>query len=130
MPTTRDLERGIRGYIATGAGLPSRSVIPGNTNVPRPDEAYATVLLIDDQRQGYPITQQRPLSPSGSIVGTDSISYRKALYSVQFYRKGAVDFARTFSIWAESENGLTAAEVGEFRLGLSLPLPAPGCHCG
>ena len=47
---------------------------------------------------------------------TSSVSYRRAAYSLQFYRKGALDYARDFCIYAESEIGLITANDEEFAV--------------
>ena len=40
---------------------------------------------------------------------------------LQFYRKGALDYARDFCVWCESEIGLTTAEDNNFQV---LQVPA------
>ena len=46
---------------------------------------------------------------------TTTVSYRRANYSLQFYRDGAAGRARDFCVFAESEIGLTMAEDGILR---------------
>ena len=86
------------------------TVIPGNSRGPRPlpgppKGPYASLLLIEDQRNDYPIRRQMP----GGM--TIDMTYRRATYSLQFYRDGSTEFARAFDAWAMSENGLTYAET-------------------
>ena len=102
-----DLERNVRSFVAAGSGLATDHVIPGNDDGPRPKEPYASLLLIDDDRLAYPIRYQQPYDETVS-----TLTYRRAAYSLQFYRDGAVDHARRFVRYAESENGLTFAEDG------------------
>ena len=98
--TTQAFERKLRGYIATASGLPPENVIPGNEKGPSPRNSYATVLLVDDPAMAYNVE-----IPDGTTI--NNVSNRRATYSVQFFRKGAVDYARTFCIYAETEQGLT-----------------------
>ena len=42
---------------------------------------------------------------------TIDLVYRRATFSVQFYRAGAIDNANRFDFWVMSENGLTYAET-------------------
>ena len=102
---TGSLERAVRVFVAEGSGLPHGWVIPGNSKGVRRKEPYASLLLIDDIRLGYPIRRQLP---GGQ---TADLTYRRATYSLQFYREGAVEMARRFDAWAMSENGLTQAET-------------------
>ena len=104
---TLTLEQTLRWFVATGSGLDRSHVIPGNDKGARPKDAYASLLLIDDGRLAHPVRYQQP---GDELVTT--MTYRRAAYSLQFYRDGAVDLARAFVRYAESENGLTAAEDG------------------
>ena len=85
-------------------------VIPGNSPGPRPlpepdpRAPYASLLLIDDERRGYPIRRQLPDGTTVDLV------YRRAKFSLQFYRDGSHEFARAFDAWCMSENGLTYAD--------------------
>ena len=101
-----DLERTLRSFVAAGSGLATDHVIPGNDKGPRPKEPYASLLLIGDDRLAYPVRYQRPDNEM-----TTQVTYRRANYSLQFYREGAVDLARAFVRFAESEIGLTVAEL-------------------
>ena len=107
----RDFERRIRAFVAEGSGLDPKYVIPGNDPHPRPSTPYATLLRIPpDVRRAYPVRYQQA---NGT---TTSISYRRAAFSLQFYRKDSMELADAFVIYAESENGLTMAEDGEFAV--------------
>ena len=116
MTTQLEFERTIRAFVADGSRLDPSLVIPGNDAGKRPKDAYASLLLIDDDRLAYPVRYQQP----DETVTT--LTYRRASYSLQFHRDGAVDLARAFVRFAESENGLTAAEDGDFRVVQSPPL--------
>ena len=104
------LERIFRGYVARGSGLASRLVIPGNDRAPSPVDSYATLLLINDSRAGFPISEQ--------LAGgqTRKLQHRLWEGSLQFYRKAAPDYALAFCDYAESENGLTDAEETRIRV--------------
>ena len=109
------LDADVRAFVADGAGLEPRLVLPGNAPVPRPADLYATALLVEDRRRGFPVT-----SPDGdrAIVSTP----RAAAYSVQFYRPGAVAAARRLTDWAESPDGLAAAALAGFQVDFPLTL--------
>ena len=94
------LEEAVRMYVAKGSGLDPKDVIPGNDPHPRPYVSYATLLPFNDRRTGYPARLQ-----DEDAEMTSSSSYRRASFSLQFYRKGAMDYARDFVIWCESEIG-------------------------
>ena len=106
------LERSIREYVAEGSGLSTQHVIPGNSKGPREIVTYASVLLMSDDRLNYPIRAQRHRMIGGQMTGyTDDLVYRRARYSLQFYRAGATENAVQFDTWAMSENGLTWAQT-------------------
>ena len=99
------LERAVRAYVAEGSDLDTHVVIPGNSRGTRPLDPYASVLLINDIRNSYPIRQQLTHGQTIDLI------YRRATFSVQWYRKESVDMAEAFDTWAMSENGLTQAET-------------------
>ena len=103
--TFKDFEETIREFAAIGSGLKIELVIPGNDPHPRSSAPYATLLLVTDTGLDYPVRLQDPDLPV-----TISTSHRRATYSLQFYRKGALNHARNFCIYVESEIGLTVAE--------------------
>ena len=100
--------RFVRAFVADGAGINRHDVHPAQERSPAPRALFATVLLIEDEPYG------------GLIIGSDRkggdergyVHHRRALYSVQFFRKGAVAAAHRFSRWAETDAGLLAAEGG------------------
>ena len=108
-PRYADFERSLRIFIAKGSGLETSLVLPGNDPNPRPDVSYATLLLITDTGIAYPARLQ-----DDAAEMTSSAAYRRAMFSLQFYREGAMDFARDFCVWCESEIGLTTAEDNSF----------------
>ena len=102
----------VRAFVASGSGLPSGSVIPGNDKGPRVKSAYASVLEVTDMRRAYPDLRQ-------AADGTVTTTQRRTMYSVQWYRAGALDLAREFAAWAENELGLAEAE----RIGVRVVFP-------
>ena len=100
------LERCARWFVAEGSGLDMNRVIEGNSPGARPKDGYASLLLIDDQRKSYPIRRQLPEGE-----GVADLVYRRATFSLQFYREDAVDLAENFDRWAMSEVGLSQAET-------------------
>ena len=102
---SRTLERAVRLFVAIGADLDRHFVIAGNSPGQRPNVPYASVLLIEDKRKGYPVFRQLEAGR------TSNLFYRQAKFSLQFYRPGAVDLAERFDNWCQTENGLTYAET-------------------
>lgn len=113
----KQLERAVRRYVRDGLcamGLPPITrkdgeafpmVISGNTRGYRPLDTYGSLLLMEDQREGYPIFRDLE---DGRVL---QMEYRRAVYSLQFYRAGAPDAAGRFDSWVQSENGRTYAET-------------------
>ena len=94
-----DLERRLRAFVATGSGLARTHVIPGNDNGPTPQEPFASVTLIDDETIGQPGEAHRL---DGDSVRADLFVVHRAVYRIQFYRKGASATARAFVAWLDS----------------------------
>ena len=69
---TQEFERTLRAFVAAGSGLDGEHVIPGNDKGERPKDAYATLLLIDDDRLAYPVRYQQPDET------TTQVTYRRA----------------------------------------------------
>ena len=105
-PTRAVLEAAIRKHVADGAAIMSTQVIPGNAYGPSPKEAYATVLLIGSEPDGQGWTKI-------DAVRLATVAYLSmtASYSVQFYRKGAMDCASRLIAWLSSSAGREAAEA-------------------
>lgn len=110
-PRYEDFTKSLREFVAKGSGLDFDLVTPGNDNHPRPVKPYATLLLITDRRMAYPARLEDEAAEM-----TSSASYRRATFSLQFYRTGALDYARDFCVWCESEIGLTTAEDLNFQV--------------
>ena len=113
-PTTYDLEDSVRSFVARGSGIDSGKMIPGNSSGPAPNRRlYATLLLIDHAVQGVPRSRLThvPDTDEIDVLTTSTIRDR---YSVQWYREGAMDAARRFSIWTSSPEGLESAATGGF----------------
>ena len=108
-----DFEARIRKFVATGSGIDSKWVIPGNDNAPSPRAPFASVLLITDNADGLPAI--READEGDDDVRLHNTRDRRATYSVQFYRKGAHENASKFVAWAVSDVGNLAAEEFGFR---------------
>lgn len=112
----------LRDYVSAGSGIPITSVIPENeaddTAPKLPGSLYATVMLVVDSRPGWPITR---LADEGLEEGVNEVVRQMvdAQYQVQFYRKGAIQAAKTFKGWAESSYGVMASR----RCGFVLKAP-------
>ena len=109
-PTSQTLERAVRRYVAEGSGLEKINVIPGQVGGPSPTGPYATVLLIDEAAEGQEWTRdervERAGEPTADVTSYESV---RVDWSVQWFRKGARDLARTFRFWAQSPLGVQAA---------------------
>ena len=97
----------VRAYVAKGAGLDPRYVIPANQNFPTPEEAliFSSVCLVTDLPNGRNLP--------ADLDGGDRIAnaqYKTASFSIQFYGTGAVDAAARLCLWANSDEALTYAE--------------------
>ena len=87
-----------------------KHVIPSRGKGPRPKVEYCTLLLVTDERQGYPTRAVVATNDTNRTVTTGSLQYREADFSLQFFYKGAIDRVHRFIDWVESEEGLNAAE--------------------
>ena len=105
-PATEALEEAVRGYVAAGSGLDfDTHVIPGNSRGAATDGLYATVLLINQAIQGIPSTRFT-LSDAPGLLDAPTQATVRDRYSVQWFRAGARDAARRFSVWVSSPMGL------------------------
>lgn len=104
---TETLDRIVRQMVVDGTGLPPENVIPGNDPNPAPQRLYATVLFMSESHPGTPEVRYT-LSQSGDDVQAHSKIYTRSVYSVQFYREGAVITARLFRAWCFSPLGVEA----------------------
>lgn len=100
-----ELETALRHFIADASGLDRNRVIPGNTTSPRPRGEYATLLLTNQGRQAYPAWED------DGMGNQNATHYRRDVFSVQFYRKGARARALAFDMFRTSEPGQTRMET-------------------
>ena len=107
-PTTIDLEDAVRGFVAAGSGLDLNQVIPGNAGGPAPTDLFASVVLIHNAIRGIPATASR-LTGDGLSLDAGTLATVEDRYSVQWFREGARDAARRFSVWVYSPEGLQSA---------------------
>ena len=110
-PSTDTLEEDIRRWVAAGSDIDDRFVIPGNKDAGSPNRLYATVLLITPSLRGT--AWKRTLTVNGQTVERTR-AFAEDLYSVQWFRDGARDAARRFSVWSQSEAGRISASVRSF----------------
>lgn len=107
-PTALILDEAVRAWVAAGSGLDfDTAVIPGNDSAPSPEGVYATVLEIDDAREGLDFVRRLQGADEGDEEAQQSSTVR---YSVQWFRVGARDAGRCFKLWAPSPAGIAAAE--------------------
>lgn len=97
------LERALRRYIEEGSGV--GHCLEGNSEGIRPRELYATLLFDEDTGTSFPIW--RDLGDGRTL----EIEYSRSIYSLQFYRRGAVAAARRFARWVRSEVGISQAQT-------------------
>lgn len=115
-PTDEALDRAVRQYIADCAGLDAAQVVPGNDNAPAPAGLYATALLVEWTPHGLGSTRFAA-DPFGED-DLEAATWRPATadYSVQFFRDGAHDRARRFSLCASAPLGRAAAAARNLTL--------------
>ena len=80
VPTTQDLERAVRAYVAAGSGLEPRQVRRGNQRGAVPDSLFASVLLIHNAIQGIPATASR-LTGDGLSLAVETLATVEDRYS-------------------------------------------------
>ena len=110
-PTTREVERAVRFYVARGSGLAHNCVIPGNDNSPTPNGPFATVLLTTEELpDGFGWSRyERVLNAERNTIDMHAFASSQLVFSVQFFRSGASDYARRFATWTRSPAGVTEA---------------------
>ena len=106
-PETITLEDAVSAYVAEGSGIDPRLVIPGKKTKPVPKQAYATVLNINSDPDGMNWTRENE-AENGNIAATVYQSLTE-VYSVQFFRTGAITNGRRFLHWVTSPNGILGA---------------------
>ena len=104
MTYTTDIDTPIQQFIAMGSGMDRSDVIPGNDKGPRPTKLYATLLWLD----GEPV-RSNP-TPTFTTIETEDV------FSVQWYRTGALAAARRFVVWALSDLALLEQLRRGFRI--------------
>ena len=108
---SEQLDRTIRAYVARATGLDVGLVRPGNAKGQRPKVPYATVLTMRDTRTSAPMYRQMNDAATGLAAGTLTETARRRVYSVQFYREGALDLANAFEAYTADERGLVVASA-------------------
>ena len=113
----------VRAYVAEGSRLPGgghldRSlVIPGNDTSPSPVGSYASVLLISELPDGFTwsnLESGMRADDSGTTIKAKVFESIQLSYSVQWFRKGARDLARSFRLWSQSQMGIQGAAFHGF----------------
>ena len=122
-PTTEALEDAVRACVADGSGWSGERgrVIPGDDGKPAPRGAYATAVLVVSDRDGLPWTRAGA-EAHGAIPATVYEPVNE-WWSVQWFRRGAIDLARTFRNWMSSPGGRRAFERRGLTLYGARPLP-------
>ena len=121
-PTTEQIERSLRWWVALGSDLAPSMVQPANSGQPAPNEDYATLLMVRDTLPGKPV--QRRVIRGDSDIDETTIAIVRGRYSVQWYRDGAADRAAQFRVWVYSSRGRQAALSGD------TPYPVPQVYHG
>ena len=112
------LERNIRAHVARGSGLSSAFVIPGNDHGPQPQELHCSVLVVDDTQRGQGGITEIGATGGGPYTQRYDVD-RRATVSVQWWRTGALETARRFANWLDTQAGLDS----ENGLGIRLQPP-------
>ena len=116
-PSRQTIERRVRAFVADGSGLDRSKVIPANEGPepkPSPSGLYATVLLITPSMRGSTPAVRQTLAEGNVVHKTRSVV--RDVYSVQWFRAGAQDAARTFAAWIPSPDGLDGQVDGSFTV--------------
>lgn len=93
LPSSNDIERAVRRFVALGSGVNCVSVVGGQSyDRSELSGVYASLLFLSD----------RQLGTSLSASGNRNVTNHRLDYSLQFYRLGASDAAARFKAYAES----------------------------
>ena len=114
-PTTQEVERAMRALVAQGSELEPRRVRPGNQGGIAPDGLFASLVLIHQDIEGIPATAMK-LSTDGLSLDAPTIAAVRGRYSVQWFREGARDVARRFSVWVWSPEGVAQAQKADLTV--------------
>lgn len=98
-PEFEVFDRSVRSFVRDGSGEDSL-IFPGKVGGPIPEapKQFTTVKMVWQRRDGHSWTQ-----------GDDTYESTHVLYSIDWFRKGAYDAARTFRVWSTSDNGILSA---------------------
>lgn len=102
------LDATLRAFVAKGSGVAVNQVIEGQRSAEAPEGLYAIVYLVSEHRIGRNSGWQWIGSNKSFTVDDVMV---ESLYSVEFYREGALDAAFRFSDWAMTETGLNWAST-------------------
>ena len=100
-PSFAELQNAVQLLVKNGTGLVA---IPGNTAGASPMGAYATVYLLSDADSGLPFEVLKEEEDETTIT-RHTYSGRRAIFSLQFYRDGAIDAARRLKQFVRVEAG-------------------------
>ena len=123
VPSSRTLDRSVRGFVAEGSGLTAGAVVPANEKGPAPKGLYATVLEVSNTREGRSWNVQGALNAAETGLPLGTFESVRIDFSLQWLRDGARDAAKLFRLWAGSDlgileaarRGLTLYTLGELR---------------
>ena len=116
-PTETQVARVVRRIVAEGSGIDSSLVIPGNDPHPAPQSLYASVLLVNSWVQGAAYDGGTVRDEVTSLDVPSVVLNVTSVYSVQWYREGAMDVGVRFRMWCESSDG--ASRIAERGMLLS-----------
>ena len=122
-PLQADIDAAVREFVSLASGLDfDTQVIPGNDSSPAPNGSYASVLEITKIGRG--IDSETAIDgPTSTEATLKHKGARSIIYSVQFYRTGAADYAEGLLSYAATspgqfflaQNNLTWGIAGDVR---------------
>lgn len=113
-PTRNEIIKSLVDYIELATGLARDKIIRGNQNAPAPTGSYCTLLYTSDSSPGTSNIDLRDIDPQ--TFNYISRSKRNYTYSIQFYRDGATDLAKSLMMFSSMPAGKEFQQVALFTI--------------
>jgi hypothetical protein len=115
-PTRNEILAQIVAYVKAATGLADGAIIRGKQNAPSPTNSYASVLYISDTGDGTANADVTEIDGSDTQLNYSLRAKRYYSYSVQFYRDGAADLARSLMLFHETPEGQEFQQTAFFTI--------------